>query len=68
MDKLYAVKDISFYYMNIEADETDLTIDDVSVDVVFDVQDFKDFKIALMNKAWNQMAEIIDFTGRKKIG
>lgn len=53
--------------MNIEADETDLTVDDVPAEEVFDVQDFKDFRIALMNKAGNKMAEIIDFGRRKKI-
>ena len=66
-DKLYKVFHISFYYMNIEADETDLTVDDVPAEEVFDVRDFKDFRIALMNKSGNKMAEIIDFGRRKKI-
>lgn len=67
-DKLYKVFYISFYYMNIEADETNMTVDDVPADEIFDIQDFKDFRIALMNKTGNNVAEIIDFGIRKKIG
>lgn len=53
--------------MNIEADETDLTTDDVPAEEVFDVQEFKEFRVALMNKTGNKVAEIIDFGSRKKI-
>lgn len=67
-DKLYKVFHISFYYMSIEADETDLTADDVPAEEVFTIEDFKDFHIALMNKTGNNVAEIIDFGSRKKIG
>ena len=66
-DKLYKVFHISFYFMNIEADETDLTTDDVPAEEVFDVQEFKEFRVALMNKTGNKVAEIIDFGSRKKI-
>lgn len=66
-DKLYKVFHISFYYMSIKADETDLTSADVPDEEVFDVQDFKDFRIALMNKTGNQVAEIIGFDSQKKI-
>lgn len=53
--------------MSIKADETDLTSADVPDEEVFDVQDFKDFRIALMNKTGNQVAEIIGFDSQKKI-
>lgn len=54
--------------MSIKADETDLTSADVPAEEVFDIQDFKDFRITLMNKTGNQVAEIIDFDRQKKIG
>lgn len=54
--------------MSIEADETNLIVADVPAEEVFDIQDFKDFRITLMNKTGNKVAEIIDFDSRKKVG
>ena len=48
--KLYEVEKISFYDFSVEARETELNIDDVSKDEIFDISDMKDFKVLLINK------------------
>lgn len=47
--KLYSVEKISFYDFTVSAKETDLTICDVPPEEVFDITDFKDFKVTLRN-------------------
>lgn len=49
VDKLYEVEKISFYDFNIKAVETDLKIGDVHEEEVFDISDFKDFRVTLKN-------------------
>ncbi|MBS5129908.1 MAG: hypothetical protein KHZ01_05410 [Lachnospiraceae bacterium] len=49
MDKLYRVADISFYYKTIRAVETGHQIADVPEHVIFEISDFADFKITLVN-------------------
>jgi hypothetical protein len=49
LGKLYSVKKISFYDFSVSADETDLTIEDVSESEVFSLDDFPEFKIKLHN-------------------
>lgn len=56
-DKLYEVEHISFYYFTVEAKETDLTIDDVPAAQVFNITDFREFKIKLHNWQGN----VVDF-------
>ena len=58
-DKIYEVTRISFYYMTIEASETDLPIADVPEDELWDIEEFKDYKIKLINNGGQ--AEILDF-------
>lgn len=65
MNKLYQVTRISFYYMIIEATETDLSLDDVPPDEVWDIEDFKNYKIRLINNGGQ--AEIIDFLKWKRL-
>lgn len=60
LDKIYDVMDISFYYMNIRAAETQLRSEDVSPEELFDISDFRDFKVTLINNSGQ--AEIIEFT------
>lgn len=50
-DKLYEVTKISFFHMTIDAMETDIDTGDVPEHEIFDIMDFKNFKIKLMNKA-----------------
>ena len=57
LDKLYEVETISFYYFTVTAKETDKSLDDVPLEEVFDITDFKDFKITLRNWQGN----IVDF-------
>ena len=55
--KLYKVTDIDFWELKIEAIETDLDVSDVPEEEVFDIEDFKDFRINLRNWRGN----IVDF-------
>jgi hypothetical protein len=57
LDKLYAVKKISFYDFSVSAIETDLTIEDVPASEVFPIEDFPDFKVILSN--WS--GKVVDF-------
>lgn len=56
-DKLYEIEKISFYYFTVSAKETDKTISDVPAEEIFDITDFKDFKITLRN--WH--GNVVDF-------
>lgn len=62
-DKLYKVEKISFYDFSIKAVEIDLKISDVPKEEIFDISDFKDFKITLKNKG---MGEIVEFVKVKE--
>ena len=55
--KLYEVEKISFYDFTVSAKETDKTISDVPAEEVFNITDFKDFKITLRN--WH--GNVVDF-------
>ena len=55
--KLYKVTDIDFWELKIEAIETNLAISDVSEETVFEIEDFKDFRINLHNWYGN----VVDF-------
>lgn len=57
LDKLYEVEKISFFNFSVQAKETEKTIDDVPAEEVFDLTDFKDFKITLRN--WH--GNVVDF-------
>ena len=48
---------ISFYDFTVVAKETDLTVGDVSAEEVFDITDFRDFRIKLRN--WH--GNLVDF-------
>lgn len=56
-NKIYEVEEISFFYFTVQAKETDKTISDVPAEEVFDLTDFKDFKIKLRN--WH--GNVVDF-------
>lgn len=49
LSKLYEVVKISFYDFSVEARETNLNIDDVSEDEIFDISSLADFKVRLVN-------------------
>ena len=57
-DKIYQITDISFFYFHIEAVETDMMVGDVPADEIWDIEDFKNYKIKLIN-IYGQ-AEIVD--------
>lgn len=48
-DKLYQVIDIDFSNLTLEASETTLLVSDVPPEQLFDVMDFKEFKVRLRN-------------------
>lgn len=63
-NKIYQVSKISFFTMSAEAVETDLSPTDVSEDETFDISDFKDFRLKLINK--KPIAEIVKLEDYKK--
>lgn len=60
-NKLYEITRISFYYMEVEATETNLKINDVPESEVWDIGEFEHYKVKLINNGGK--AEIIDFNG-----
>lgn len=64
IDKIYKITKISLFYMSIEASETDLTIDDVPKCELWDLAEFKRYKVRLINNSG--MAEIVDIGEWKK--
>lgn len=62
-DKIYQITDISFFYMSVEATETNLALADLPEYEVFDFEFFKNYKVKLVNNAGK--AEIIDFESWK---
>lgn len=63
-NKIYQITDISFFHMTIEAIETDLTATDVPEDELWDIEEFKKYKVRLINNGG--MGEIVDFEKWKK--
>lgn len=57
IDKLYGVEKISFYDFSIKAIETDLKASDVPEEEVFDISEFKDFRVTLKNKSVGKIVE-----------
>ena len=64
VSKIYEIRKISFFYMEVEAVQTDLTVDDVPENEVWDISEFKHYRVKLLNSRGN--AEIIDFDDWKK--
>lgn len=66
--RIYKVTSISFYHMRIEASETDLTVADVPEAEVWNVGEFKNYKVRLVNNGGH--AKILDFSEweRKNVG
>lgn len=63
-NQIYEIKKISFFYMKIEATETNLTVDDVPEDETWDLEEFKNYKVKLINGSGK--AEIVEFEDFKK--
>lgn len=59
-DKIYEVTKISFFSMTIEAIKTNLAVDDVCEDEVWDLGEFRNYKVRLINGSGGK-AEIVDF-------
>lgn len=57
--KVYSVTKISFFYMTIDAVETNLTAANVPEDELWDISFFEDYKIRLINNGGQ--AEIVNF-------
>lgn len=53
------IEKISFFYMTIEAIETKLTATDVPEDELWDLEEFKDYRVKLINNGGQ--AGILDF-------
>ena len=63
-DKVYEIRKISFFYMEVEEVQTNLTVDDVPESEVWDIGEFEHYKVKLVNSGGN--AEIIDFEDWKE--
>lgn len=63
-DKIYEIVKISFFYMEIEAIQTNFTVDDVPEDELWDLDEFRNYKVKLINNGG--MGEIVDFEEFKK--
>lgn len=56
---------ISFYDFTVIAKETDLTVDDVPAEEVFDITDLRDFKVKLRNGCGN-VVNFADYVKKRK--
>ena len=56
---------ISFYNFTVVAKETDLTIGDVPAEEVFDITDFRDFKVTL-RKGHGNVVNFADYVKNRK--
>lgn len=56
-NKIYKVTDINFADLTLEASITDLLVSDIPSEQLFDVMDFKEFRVRLRN--WQ--GKIVDF-------
>ena len=63
-DKIFEVTDIDFSHFLLEAKETNLSIDDVPEDELWDISDLEEFRMKLVNNAGK--ADVIDFGEWKK--
>ena len=62
-DRIYEVTRVSFFYMLIEAVETNLSLSDVPEDELWDLDHFKTYTVKLINNGGQ--AEIVDFSAWK---
>lgn len=58
-NRIYEITRISFFYMSIEAAQTNLTMNDVPENETWDISEFKNYKVKLINNGGQ--AEVIDF-------
>ena len=56
---------ISFYDFTVQAKETDLSVGDVPAEEIFDITDFRDFKVTLRNGCEN-VVNFADFVKNRK--
>jgi len=63
-EKVYEIRKISFFYMTVEAVQTDLTMNEVPGNETWDIGEFKNYKVKLVNNGGQ--AEVIDFNGWKE--
>lgn len=64
LDRLYEITKISFFYMTVEAVQTDLAVNDVPESEIWDIEEFKNYKVKLVNN--EGMCEVIDFNEWKE--
>lgn len=57
--KIYEVTSIDWLHSYLEARETDLSVDDVEESEIWDIVEFEDFKIRLVNGSG--VAKLVDF-------
>ena len=63
-NKIYKVTDINFADLTLEAIETTLLVSDVPSEQLFDVMDFKEFRVRLRNRQ-GKIVDFAEFVRRK---
>ena len=63
VNKIYKVTDISFFHMELRAVESLFSAASIPDDEVWDIEEFKNYKITLINNGGS--AEIVDFNAYK---
>ena len=58
-NKIYKVERISFYDFSINALETDLKVGDVAENEIFDISEFKEFRVSLKNRNVDNVVEFV---------
>ncbi len=59
IDRIYKVEKISFYDFSINALETDLKVGDVAENEIWDISEFKDFRVNLKNRNVDNVVEFV---------
>lgn len=59
LDKIYEITRISFFYMTVEAVQTDLMMNDVPESEVWDIAEFRNYKVRLVNNGGQ--TKMVDF-------
>lgn len=59
IDRIYKVEKISFYDFSIKAVETDLKVGDVPENEIWDISQFKDFRVMLKNGNVDNVVEFV---------
>lgn len=58
---------MSFFYMTIEAFQTNLTAEDVPEDELWDISEFKDYRVKLINNGNARIMNITEWKWKRNV-